>query len=445
MVVLYINTHTANQAETVKQAFPDCQTLDDINALLAFKADKDITVILPHTTSETLYAQITQIRQSDQLFITPVFTDSLTEINEYSDGNIQQADSVQQKAKQIASLAAQLKVDAKDWRSKLLQYLYTRPDAALSAYRSWDNENYYYYPLINVFSGADEDNSLWLDDLVMQNTLERKQLKDKLFTCPYCSSAHLKFTDRCPNCQSINIQMESFLHCFSCGEMGPQQEFVKKNRLVCPNCSTQLKHIGDEYDRPLESGTCLDCHNNHIDSILDVSCMLCNKEYPTDKLHKRSIYDLSLTTEARQQIPSGTTAKTLQVFDQINYVIPEFFYATLDWLIAMQRRYEDQTFSIIGIKISKDNANLSTMVQRLAQQVRKTLRLTDLLTRVHETTLWIILPKTDKQGLDIVNSRILPEDLDQNEVELNLMSFTSSKDMTSDTASVLIAKLATDL
>lgn len=447
MDVIYIKPSIeADAKQALEDYFDQLTTVASVEDLLAHTPFDQAIIILDSEKKEKLFQDVSMIRQDDQYCLSPIFIDSASEEYPFVDGNLSELSKIKDQAKHIFSLCKDLQAQATDGYSRLLQYLYTRPNHSLKIIRNPQHKYFYHYPLLDSFQPSESEHTLWLEDQSHQGILKKQKLIDKLFICPHCSGAHLKFCEYCPNCHSINIQTESFLHCFTCGEMAPQREFMKEDRLVCPKCSAKLRHIGDEYDRPLESGVCLDCDNSYMDSTLEVTCMHCTKQFPTDKLKKRSVCHYKLSNSAREQIPEGTLENVLHVFDSINYIAPEFFYATLDWMIGMQQRYPEHAFSIIGLKLTTTNSDLTQMIQSLAKQIKATLRTTDLLTRLRQNIIWIILPMTDKAGLEVVQERLIPEDVAKGEIDINSIGFTSNKENTKgESSKPLIAKLMDSL
>ena len=117
----------------------------------------------------------------------------------------------------------------------------------------------------------------WLQQKQQENLLEAGELLDRLRQCPSCSSSRLNYVDVCPECHALDIVREPSLHCFVCGHVGPQQAFLKGDALVCPNCLSQLRHIGSDYDRPLENYRCRSCGAFFVDAEVDVRCIDCGQ------------------------------------------------------------------------------------------------------------------------------------------------------------------------
>lgn len=441
---------TANKShiDFIENALGECNVFSDVEDILA--QDKTFNAIILNSESHQLQINIKTIRRSNHYFLTPIFLDSPIDSLTIVDGVLQNPREAKTQIEAIHALINQLNVTCFDWKSKLLYFLFTRPKLTLRPYKDWLNPYYFYYPLIEYFTNEKVEYWQWINDLLKQNILNKSKLIDQLFCCRNCRSAHLHFSEHCPSCKSINIQATNFLHCFSCGLIAPQEEFVKGDRLICAKCNNQLRHIGDDYDRPLESGLCLDCNNYYMDTVLEVTCMICNKAYPTDNLTKNPIYEYTITEQGRNAILLNSLETLVTIFDRINCISSDYFFATLDWFLGMQRRYPEEVFSLVGMSLPFPSTDIaSTFMQHFAEQLRQLVRTTDFVTRLNERCLWMLFPKTDQTKLAFIQSRIqgcIENAPDQLKKNIKLTYYSSSVSLAeNESAFLLIAKLNTNL
>lgn len=147
-----------------------------------------------------------------------------------------------------------------------------------------------------------------------------------------------------------------------------------------------------EWLAELESSNFIEAKNQN--------CKEISKENSLDKI---KICDYQITAQAEHFIRTDVDY-ALSVFDNINYVIPDFFYTLLEWNSCMQYRNEEFYFSLIHITLLKDWD--IKQINDLAKGVKDILRRTDLLTRVSEKDIWIWLPNTPKENSAIVLDRI---------------------------------------
>ncbi len=452
ITVAYLNTTNDKIFEKkLGKLFDKCLVFDSLSKLLSDK--QEISVIaIGGLDNDHIQCQLKKIRRSDNHYLTPVILEDKLDGNPlHADGCFSNLNEAIKKCNKIIHLKQQLAhLDVDRWKSKLLSYLFTRPDLAIKPTTDWRSRLYYTYPLLDLFCENIENYFFWLDELFSNNFLQAESLVDQVFCCPFCLSAHMKFTDHCPNCNSINIRKDDFLHCFTCGLVAPQAEFLKDDRFVCPRCNSKLRHIGDDYDRPLENGVCNDCGSTFTDTVLVTQCMICNKIYPAEDLIKRAFYDYKLTDMGKDHIRYNTIDINELFADSINYVNPQFFYSTLNWMIKTQQRYTEDFFSIIGFHfhLLTDDFDYER-IHDFAEHIRRLLRDTDFCTRLNENIFWIILPKTNKEQTQLVKDRIaeVHSKLVGNKAgkKLKFVQFTSSKENTKEeNAKVLIAKLRSE-
>ncbi len=156
---------------------------------------------------------------------------------------------------------------------RVMAWLWTRPHASITAQRDTSLADVYGYPLLEVFAGDEPVNqTLWLRLMSEQGLLVSGELIDRIRLCTKCNSARLNYVDVCPECRDLDIAKEPALHCFTCGHVAPQDEFLKDGLMLCPNCLTRLRHIGSDYDRPMENLSCRACNVSFIDSLVHARC-----------------------------------------------------------------------------------------------------------------------------------------------------------------------------
>ncbi len=451
--VAYLNeTGDKEYSKKLEKLFGKCLLFDSLKHLLTAK-NKNLVIAISCSEADCLLSYIKKIRRSNNHYLTPVVVEAEIDNNFlFADGYFSNLDEAFKNCNKIDKLVQQLKnTDVDRWKSKLLSYLFTRPDLVIAPIADWKSRLYYTYPLVDIFCANIENYFYWLDDLHTEGSLNVENLVDQVFCCPFCLSAHMKFTDHCPNCNSINIRKENFLHCFTCGNVAPQNDFLKNDRFVCPRCNSKLKHIGDDYDRPLESGICNDCNFHYTDTVLEAKCMICEKSYPADSLIKRAFYEYKLTDIGKNHIRYNTFDINEILSDSINYFNQQYFYSALEWMILMQQRYKTDFFSIIGFNfhLLLDDFDYER-VHDFAEHLRRMLRTTDICTRLNENIFWIILTKTNSKDAEIVKNRIKEVHAklmrDDSKKELKIAKFSSSQENTKEeNAKVLIAKLGSDL
>jgi hypothetical protein len=241
------------------------------------------------------------LRRDPRTGLQPIFTrDQLGEPADcISDGIVHSPHEVVLQARALLERLEQLDAslfapEASDF-FRILGYMFSRAGMSIAPRRLWSNQSFYTYPVLEAMLGSYELVVSRLAALCDRKLILHNKLIDRLRHCPACNGVHLNFIDCCPNCTGINILQKPFLHCFTCGTVAPEDRFVNKGVLQCPNCTTRLRHIGADYDRPLENYECQSCGHVCIEPEVQAHCMHCGVQSPPDKLVPEQIFSYELT------------------------------------------------------------------------------------------------------------------------------------------------------
>jgi len=338
---------------------------------------------------------------------------------------------------------------------RLLGYLYARPNAAFSPSRHWSNPKLYNFPVFEAIVGPEENPGLWLKNLVDRSLLVKTLLIDRVRLCPKCEWAHLNFIDNCPNCSSIDITQKPFLHCFTCGHVNSEENFIAKGLLSCPNCNTRLRHIGADYDRALENYTCNDCGHIFGEPEVLADCQHCNAKSRPQDLIPETMHRVEITDHGIAAVKSGLLDDVYALLDTLNNINPAHFESLLDWMLNLVQRYTDDLFSLIGIRFQNvleltetiGRRRVTELMDGFVGRIREIVRSTDLTTRTSQQNFWILLPKTDRTGSEIVHNRIMGIEPDSKQpegigIEINSVSFSTPQDLQAgESARLLLARL----
>lgn len=342
---------------------------------------------------------------------------------------------------------------------RLLAFLYARPHFSYEPIQHWSYPMLYRFPLVDSILGEDENSGIWLNNLVERNLLKHGGLKDRIRLCPECEHAHLNYVDVCPNCTSLDIIQRPFLHCFACGHVSTEEAFIEKGYLGCPNCSSRLRHIGVDYDRALESYSCHSCGHVFEEPDVTAVCQQCATRSEPNDLLPHSVYRYEITEQGIAAVKTGMLEDVYALLDSLNNVNPTFFEAILDWLLKLNRRHEDVTFSLIGIRLLNvlelteaiGRRRVTELMDGFVGRIRELIRATDLTTRTSRQNFWILLPKTDDTGSGVVLSRIVEtqQNTRQQEgvaLEINTACFCAPNDsQNGESSPVLLARLTGEL
>lgn len=340
----------------------------------------------------------------------------------------------------------------------IMAWLWTRPGAKISAQRDSKLANAYFYPLIRVFANNESVNEqLWLRLLAEQGLLASTDLVDRIRLCASCNSSRLNYVDVCPQCKDLDIAKEPALHCFTCGHVAPQESFLKDGLMMCPNCLARLRHIGSDYDRPLENQSCRACRTSFIDAEVLVRCLDCDHAQSPDELRVREIRNYTMTEKARLRCRQGLTEDiSREYFGRLNLIGLNDFTYLLDWQLQQARRYSDfPECSLIALQFYGLENALMTLegqaaLDNLVERIKEMIRDTDRCSRVREDQLWFLLPHTDYAGAKILGQRLadllLLLERDDNGVNAKVAVFTLPGDLLDEENAVLLmARLASEV
>ena len=349
---------------------------------------------------------------------------------------------------------------------RVLCWLWLRPAATLLPVRDCRSAGIYRYPLVEAIAADSNFNSFgWLQQKRQENLLEAGKLNDRIRQCSHCLSSRLNYVDVCPDCHGLDIARQPSLHCFVCGHVAPQQEFLKGELLICPNCLSRLRHIGSDYDRPMENYRCRDCSAFFVDAEVDVRCFDCDHTEQPDDLRVREIRHFGLSETGRLACHQGLddNALTASSFERLKLMGESDFLEALNWQMAIARRYSGSgnttIASVLGLRLmnleallvqegeGRTIAMLDTLVERLMQVIRDT----DRCMRGSEDVLWLLLPQTSARGLQRLQQRLEQgvmtiQDSNASPLELRFVGCVLPDQIqTDEDAPLLLARLNGDL
>lgn len=344
------------------------------------------------------------------------------------------------------------------FEARVLAWLWLRPQGAVYAVRSASVAQHYHYPLLEALRDDETPNAFtWLQLMTQQGWLEEAELLDRVRLCVGCGSGRLNYVDVCPECQTLEIARQPSLHCFTCGHVGPQEHFLKDGLLLCPNCLSRLRHIGSDYDRPLENYRCRSCQSFFVDADIEARCLDCGLAHAPDKLRVREVRNYRLAEAGRLRCRQGYGSNAVEAnqFSQLNLLTRKAFHELLNWQLQQVRRYKHPAFSLLGLRFVNLAATISelgelrgyALVDGLVEHLQEAVRDTDRCSRVSEEILWIMMPHTDASGVAVVRQRLAHnvERLASEHIgrlQLRQASFTAPDDLLEqEDAALLLARL----
>lgn len=370
-------------------------------------------------------ADLIALRRHDRYWLSPIFVDDLTPSSQALGDGLRPTD--------LAPFIAQWQRLNKPLRirefttleARLCAYLWMRPDALLQAVPAVHAPELYQYPLLEALAGEQSIKpQATLQLLQQQHLLESDELVDRTRHCLGCGSGHLNYVELCPSCHSLDVELESALHCFACGHVDTQESFQRHGKLSCPNCNAALKHIGVDYDRPLENHRCGSCNVFFVEGQIVARCMRCGENNAPDKLKQQRISHYRLAEQGKRYAQTGELDRrlSLSVGDAVDR-------NTLHWFIGWAGRLAQRhqlTSSVMALHFP----NLDAMAQAgtldvvsLRNRLTEAFRQTDVCCQYYQDLLIMVLPRTPPEHADVIRNKLteLLSSLEQGEDELELV------------------------
>lgn len=336
------------------------------------------------------------------------------------DGQLPQPSQLQGEISRFQDLSSAYK---DSWRheshfARLIKYLWLRSNFIIQPIHDRKAPRFYRYPLLEIIGQDKFDSFKWLKSLAASKLLEPVELVDRQRKCLHCSSSHLSFI------------------------------------YVCPNCNSELQHIGGDNDRSIENHFCLSCNQSFSESYVTARCLICKKTMKTDD----RVHNWKLSNRGKIISIRGENLKNSFVFEQLNYITKELFIHNLGWSLASCRRYQNATFSLFGINFTNlaELINVSghtksfQLVESFAQRLRNIIRPPDLSTRTSVDMLWLLLPHTNELGLDGFQKRIVSDiqhlqEENENKLDCKFIGIVSTQIPQTESAELLLARLYGEL
>ncbi|MFN3014808.1 diguanylate cyclase domain-containing protein [Vibrio coralliilyticus] len=288
----------------------------------------------------------------------------------------------------------------------------------------------YQYPLIEALYPDLDSAYRYVLSEQSRNIIEKEALIDRIRICSQCNSGHLNYVDVCPSCQSIDIDSQSSLHCFTCGHVDAQQSFARRGKLECPKCLTQLRHIGVDYDRPLENQKCNTCSNTFVEASTVTQCMSCDSKVPVHELIERKIYQYKLGESGEYIYQHGKTTQAPELSIK-GRVEAGYFVNLLSWVNKVALRHSENHLLLALYLPSIDrygqqygDAKLFALIEQITTRLSSLFRDTDICCQYKQDVLLVLMPKTHRSSLSALQGKLseLSQLIEEDDFELNVFA-----------------------
>jgi hypothetical protein len=298
---------------------------------------------------------------------------------------------------------------------KIIRHAYVRNEKIVPHRCTWDMHGWVYpqfFPYTENFSEVVK----LLEFMTSQGILSNK-FHNKTFYCSQCQCAFLSFREACPHCGSINLNLDDIVHHFPCAYIGPQVDFLQDNKLVCPKCDKELRHIGVDYDKPSTVYSCKDCAHNCQEPSVSTECFHCGRNAAPNEITLCNINSYSLTTLGENAAIYGMDSLFCNCLNKnIQTVTLDIFKYFLSIENNRIKRYKisESTLVYFSIKNLDDiyiklGSRASAIFNELSLIIYNIIRKTDLLTIVNDFLFLILLVETP-----ILNSKHVVNRIENN-------------------------------
>jgi hypothetical protein len=303
--------------------------------------------------------------------------------------------------------------------NKLILWLWLDNKRTIKPYKDNEKSSIFTYPIIDAYHGEEKNHYNYLEYLSEQEIIKKGELINRIRGCNKCNSSYLNYIETCPSCESFNIEETSSLHCFNCGHVNDKNVFFKNNIIECPNCYTQLKHIGVDYDKPIENYKCNSCEHKFSESETRVLCLTCEHQNDVNDLNVHNIYEYNSGNELTDLVKFGNQSNIPEL--NIEGKVPfKYFINMIEWINKIAIRH-NQEHLILTLKIKQTDNNIKeseiiSVVSSITNRLNNFLRNTDICCQPKPEIIMLFLPFTNHNSLSTIESKIsCLEELIENE------------------------------
>lgn len=168
----------------------------------------------------------------------------------------------------------------------------------------FDSKHGYVYPLVEAVMGDAAGAEEFLNHLHEVGILRREVL-DKVISCPKCGSSSVSVRYCCPYCKSFNVKKSSLVEHIQCGYIDVEDRFRLKEQLVCPRCHHALDKPDVNYRKAGVWCACNDCGKNFDIPVTSHFCRECKNIFVFEDAIYRDVYSYSLNQDVMKEAGVG--------------------------------------------------------------------------------------------------------------------------------------------
>jgi len=246
-----------------------------------------------------------------------------------------------------------------------------------------------------------------LEDLATRMCLERKFF-DRIHLCPQCGHHAINFREISPRTRSADTSRVDMLHHFKCGQVAPVREFVHGLDYVCPKCSTQLRHIGTDYERLGRMYVDNETGETFEEPEVDCVCLACGFVTDPEHLAQRNIHTYAIAERGLLAAETGylyeVSLDAVLMDHDLQIYNPSYFQRQLVLEIERARRYRHH-LGVALLRLDQYEAFLEQYgessrqyLSQVAETIKDNTRSSDLAARHEHNAIIMLFPETDLEG-----------------------------------------------
>ncbi|MEZ9648321.1 diguanylate cyclase [Vibrio sp. 10N.261.52.C2] len=302
--------------------------------------------------------------------------------------------------------------ESTDALDPLIGWLGLEQDRRLVPHHSLTLKSIYSYPLVDLYYPELSSTYRFVLSETKRDTFEYDELINRIRVCSDCASAHLNYIEVCPSCKDIDITERVSLHCFTCGHVAEQGQFKRNHKLECPKCLTQLRHIGVDYDRPLETHSCNVCSHSFSEAETLAVCFSCDAKNDVSQLVVRKIYSLKLGVQGEYIFRHGVKLSAPQLTLR-GKVDSGYFSNLLDWVNRIAIRHQEEHL-LLGLHlpdlaqyVSKNgDAKMFALIEQITERLNGLFRDSDICCQYKSDVLFVFMPKAKMEHINVLREKI---------------------------------------
>ncbi len=268
----------------------------------------------------------------------------------------------------------------------------------------------YSYPLLDGIPDAPG----WLESLADSGLVSR-HFHDRVYVCGQCQSARLSVRELCQACKSSQITEETLVHHYRCGMQGPRSAFLRGESLVCPKCSSVLRHFGVDYDTPGQIICCKSCGGTATEPEIAFLCADCATVTTGAAAQRRDWHSFRLSQAGEVAAIEGRLPGTrLQAMMKNieGWRSPRELAKLLDLCVGLAKRYK-RPFTVVTLTLADPStviaksgrSGLARLHRLIVDLVAETVRSTDGVAILGESIV-ICMPETPPDHAPFIEKRL---------------------------------------